>query len=82
MAGIPPLTSSNFGWWSSGQVTYFRERGPGSIRGVPRARVEEIVRFPKMTRLRGSSPGLYDQRQALSQLRQQVNIAGRPPTPK
>ena len=30
-------------WWSSGQVTYFRERGPGSIPGVPR--VGEIVRF-------------------------------------
>ena len=43
MAGISPRSLSNFGWWSSGQVTYFRERGPGSIPGVPR--VEEIVRF-------------------------------------
>ena len=43
MAGISPQTLSNFGWWSSGQVPFFRERGPGSIPGVPR--VVEIVRF-------------------------------------
>ena len=38
-------------------MIYVRERGPGSIPGV-RAKSSD---FPKMTRLRGSNPGLSDQ---------------------